>query len=152
MPAPETGTAPHSRKPGASRSTRVSARRGNCERRSRGLCGGPAKPAADLSTSCVFARRFVQRAEQQLAAFYFGFVTVKRARGRPGNNRAIGGENGRMTRAQKFRFRFIPVVSAAQVRALRAESDDLLVGQLHRPGGSFFAADLPAVCQVLAKN
>ena len=41
--------------------------------------------------------------------------------------------------------RVVPVIRAAQVRAIRRERDHLVIGLLHHPGRGLFGDDFPAI-------
>ena len=57
-----------------------------------------------------------------------------------------------MAWAKKLRRVFFPMISAAKMCALRAERDDLLIGQFDYPRSLLLAGDFPAVYAIFAEN
>ena len=117
--------------------------------------GAVLQPIADVRQSVLHALRLrgmLQFADQQLRAFNLGFEAVERARRGAGDHLAVDGENRVVAGAEEIVIWRVPVVSAAQMGATRAERDDPVVIALHHPGGALFDDLAPAIEAFAAEN
>src|SRR5260370_31073906 len=87
-------------------------------------------------------RMRLERSDLELGAIYFDGKAIERARRRTCQHFAVDRKRGGVARADEIVCGWVPMISAAQMRALRRERDHLAVGLLHHPGRGLFAGDL----------
>ena len=93
----------------------------------------------------------LQRAQLQAVVLDLRCVAVERPRRGAGEHLTVEREERCMAGAGELFHAFVPVIGAAEMRALGAERDDLVVRLLHHPGGLFFRDHAPAIDAALLK-
>ena len=117
--------------------------------------GAVLQPFADRRQSLLHALRLrgtLQFADQQASALGLRFEAIERTRRGAGDHLAVDGEDRGMAGAEEIVIWRVPVVSAAEMGATRAERDDPVVVALHHPGGALFDDLAPAVEALAAEN
>src|SRR5581483_9112614 len=109
-------------------------------------CGAPPiRRSPPAAVSCLRLRRALQLANHQARAVQLGLIPIQRTRGRSGDYFAVDGKNRIVAGAEEIAMLRIPMVYAAQVRAVGAKCGDAVLVVFDHPRRSLLHHLPPSV-------